>query len=88
MELSYLLCHLLHLLNHVATNKEILVIIGNNIRKIRKTQKMSQSQLAFEAGVTREFINKLETGKYNVSILTLEKISSILETEISNLLKE
>jgi transcriptional regulator with XRE-family HTH domain len=72
----------------VATNKEILVIIGNNIRKIRKTQKISQSQLAFEAGVTREFINKLETGKYNVSILTLEKISSILETEISNLLKE
>ncbi len=49
---------------------------------------MSQSQLAFEAGVTREFINKLETGKYNVSILTLEKISTILETEISNLLKE
>ncbi len=72
----------------MATNKEILVIIGNNIRKIRKTQKISQSQLAFEAGVTREFINKLETGKYNVSILTLEKISSILETEISNLLKE
>jgi transcriptional regulator with XRE-family HTH domain len=72
----------------VATNKKILVIIGNNIRKIRKTQKMSQSQLAFEAGVTREFINKLETGKYNVSILTLEKISTILETEISNLLKE
>lgn len=74
--------------SYVATNKEILVIIGNNIRKIRKSQKMSQSQLAFEAGVTREFINKLETGKYNVSILTLEKISSILETEISNLLKE
>lgn len=74
--------------SYVATNKKILVIIGNNIRKIRKTQKMSQSQLAFEAGVTREFINKLETGKYNVSILTLEKISTILETEISNLLKE
>jgi transcriptional regulator with XRE-family HTH domain len=71
----------------VANKKDILEVLGNNIRKIRVSQKMSQNQLAFEAGVTREYINKLETGKYNVSILTLEKIAQILEVEISVFLK-
>ncbi len=46
---------------------------------------MSQNQLAFEAGVTREFINKIETGKYNISLLNLEKIAQILNINITAL---
>jgi transcriptional regulator with XRE-family HTH domain len=48
---------------------------------------MSQSQLAFEAGVTREFVNKVEAGTNNISIKNLEKIAVILEVEIVDLLK-
>jgi transcriptional regulator with XRE-family HTH domain len=69
----------------VADKKNILLIIGSNIRKFRKSQKMSQNQLAFEAGVTREFINKIETGKYNISLLNLEKIAQILNINITAL---
>lgn len=69
----------------MATKKDILSIVGSNIRKIRISQKMSQNQLAYEAGVTREFVNKIETGKYNVSIKNLEKIAQILEVDIKNL---
>ncbi len=46
---------------------------------------MSQNQLAYEAGVTREFINKIETGNYNISVKNLEKIALILEVDIKNL---
>lgn len=70
----------------MANKKNILIVVGNNIRKIRLSQKMSQNQLAFEAGVTREFVNKVESGKYNISIINLEKLATILEVEIKDLL--
>ncbi len=71
----------------MANKKDILSIVGSNIRKIRISQKMSQNQLAYETGITREFINKIETGKYNISIKNLEKIAQILEIDIKNLLE-
>ena len=71
----------------MADKKDILSIVGSNIRKIRISQKMSQNQLAYEAGVTREFVNKVETGKYNISLKNLEKIAQILEINITDLFK-
>lgn len=71
----------------VREKKNTLSIIGDNIRKIRLSHDMSQNQLAFEAGVSREFINKVESGKYNISVIKLEKIAQILEVEITVLFK-
>ena len=64
---------------------DILSLVGGNIRKMRMSQKMSQNQLAFEAGITREFVNKLESGNYNVSVNTLEKMAEILGVEVRDL---
>lgn len=69
----------------MATKKDILTIVGSNIRKVRLSQKMSQNQLAFEAGVTREFVNKVESGNYNISLKNLEKLAQILEVEVKDL---
>lgn len=69
----------------MANKKDILSVVGGNIRKIRLSQKMSQNQLAFEAGVTREFVNKVESGNYNISLKNLEKLSLILEVEVKDL---
>lgn len=63
----------------------ILLLIGSNIRKKRLSLKLSQNQLAFEAGLTREFVNKVESGKYNISVKTLEKIAEILSVEVKDL---
>lgn len=69
----------------MAIKKDILAIVGSNIRKVRLRQKMSQNQLAFEAGVTREFVNKVESGNYNISLKNLEKLALILEVEVKDL---
>lgn len=69
----------------MATKKDILTIVGSNIRKVRLSQKMSQNQLAFEAGVTREFVNKVESGNYNISLKNLEKLALILDVEVKDL---
>lgn len=69
----------------MAIKKDILSLVGSNIRKVRLSQKMSQNQLAFEAGVTREFVNKVESGNYNISLKNLEKLAQILEVEVRDL---
>lgn len=56
----------------------ILVNVGKTIRKERLKQNLTQNQLAFETNLTREFVNKVETGKYNISLLKLIKISDVL----------
>lgn len=68
----------------MGVKKDILSIVGSNIREKRVEQKMSQNQLAFEAGVTREFVNKVESGKYNISVKNLEKLANILEVEVKD----
>ena len=70
----------------MAKQPDILLLIGANVREKRILNKLSQAQLAFEAGVTREFVNKLESGKYNISVKTLEKLALILGVEVLDLL--
>ena len=72
----------------MGAKKDILFTIGANIRKRRSTSGLSQAQLAFEADVTREFINKIEAGKNNMSIKTLERIANILDVDLKDLLKD
>lgn len=68
----------------MGAKNDILSLVGSNIREKRIEQKMSQNQLAFEAGVTREFVNKVESGKYNISVKNLEKLAVILEVEVKD----
>ena len=64
---------------------KILEIIGLNVRKLRRENKLSQAQLAFEANLTREFVNKLEAGRLNISVLKLNQIALVLSVDITAL---
>ncbi len=70
------------ILNVSKKDKTILMIVGDNIRKERLSQHISQNQLAYETGLTREFINKVESGKYNISVKKLHLISEALGIKI------
>jgi len=56
--------------------------IGNKIESIRKLKKWSRTKLAKEAGVSRNTIHRIETGK-EFSVLVLEKIAAALEFNIT-----
>jgi transcriptional regulator with XRE-family HTH domain len=69
-------------------------LVGQNLRRIRVAQDISQEQLAFDAGVDRSYLGGIERGEENPSVDTLDKIAHILnctlrdffepvETEIS-----
>ena len=54
----------------------------NVIQELRKSQKMTQEELADLCGVTRQTIISLESGRYNPSILLAHKISLIFDKNI------
>ncbi len=73
-----------------AKDKQLLLEIGDNIRKIRKQRGYSQEEFADIAGFSRSYYTEIETGKRNISVLNLIKIIEALNVdpnEIINSLK-
>lgn len=67
---------------------EIMILVGNNIRKYRTGQKLTQEQLAEKIGISTSFCSKLERGKKSMSIATLRDIANALEISVNYLLFE
>jgi transcriptional regulator with XRE-family HTH domain len=64
-----------------AKDKEHLLKIGDNIRRVRKQRGYSQEQFADIAGFSRSYYTEIETGKRNISILNLIKIIEALNVD-------
>lgn len=62
--------------------------IGQAIITIRKEKNLSQEQLAFEAGISRHFMYRLENNLASPTIKTLEKLSVALNIMPSAILLE
>ena len=56
--------------------------IGLRIKEYRTNLKLTQEALAFKAEIDKTYINEVENGKRNVSVINLEKIISALEVTI------
>ncbi|MBQ5910463.1 MAG: helix-turn-helix transcriptional regulator [Clostridia bacterium] len=58
--------------------------MNNRIKELRKENNVTQEELAFALGVTRQTIISLENGKYNASLQLAFKIAKYFGTEIEN----
>ena len=63
---------------------EIKSKIGLRIKEIRNEKGVSQETLAHLADLDRTYINSVENGKRNVSIINIEKIANALETSLTD----
>lgn len=63
----------------------INMAIGDQIKKLRKEQHMTQKQLAKESGIAEITIRQYEAGKYNPKIDALKKIAVALKCEVSDI---
>lgn len=61
---------------------------AQELKKARKSKKMSQEELAHEAGLHSAYLGHLETGKYMPTIFVVWKISRALDTRLQDLLKD
>ncbi len=56
--------------------------IGQRIKQYRTDLKLTQQALAFKAEIDNTYINEVEDGKRNVSVINLEKIIIALQTNV------
>ena len=62
--------------------------LGERIRDIRKTRKMTMTQLANSTGLTPSMISQVERSLISPSIETLKKIGNVLEIPLSVLFED
>ena len=58
---------------------------GENLRKIREEQKISQSQLAEQIGTTQQYVSRLESGKHIPSLYFFLLILRALDVSFEEL---
>lgn len=59
--------------------------LGEKIRKIRIAKKLTQEDLAFQAGVDYSYLNEIEAGKRNPSVKRVAELSKVLDTPLKEL---
>lgn len=64
-------------------NKEL----GMRIRYLREQKKMTLEDLAFEAGINKNYLSDLERGNRNPTIKILSRISIALDISLEELFK-
>lgn len=65
--------------------KDLQLKIGKQITKLRKQKKISQVNFAYMLDKDKQNLNRLEKGKTNVTIGTLNQIAKLLEVPIQKL---
>lgn len=60
--------------------------MGHEIKARREKKGLSRQELAKAAGVSREYVRKLEAGLYDPTVGTLEKLAKALGVPVTKLL--
>jgi transcriptional regulator with XRE-family HTH domain len=68
--------------------RAIFLQLGSRIRKRRILLHLTQAQVCKRMSCDRRYFQKIESGQANITVATLYKIASALETSIFELLKE
>ena len=59
--------------------------IGWNLRRLRVDRGLSQERLALEAEIDRSYVGRVERGRENVTVATLEAFAKVLSVSVSEL---
>ncbi len=70
------------------SNNEVPLIIGENIRRLRRARGISLGELAKKAEISKSTLSAIEAGKANPTISTLWAISKALGVPFSSLIGE
>ncbi|WP_300369484.1 helix-turn-helix transcriptional regulator [Brachyspira sp.] len=64
-------------------DNELISSVGKNIRAIRKSQTKTISEIAEMSGILAKYLQSVEVGKRNISIINLNKIARALNVPIA-----
>ncbi|TMU55553.1 helix-turn-helix domain-containing protein [Flagellimonas algicola] len=67
--------------------KEFLKTLGERIRKIRKSQNLTQQDLGFQAQVHDNLVGRVERGEMGTNVLNLYKLAKVLNVDLNEFLE-
>ena len=59
--------------------------VGENVRRLREKESLSQEALAFEAGMHRTYVSGIERGVRNPTVTVLERLAIALKVTMADL---
>ncbi len=62
-------------------------LIASNIKRLRELKKASQKEVSADSGVPQGQYSRIENGKVEPSVSTLEKLAAVFEVSISEFFK-
>lgn len=62
-------------------------MLGRNVRRIRKSQDLSQEELGFRAEMKRSYVSDLERGLRNPSLKALGRLAEALSVDLCALVR-
>ena len=65
----------------------LLWTLGRRLKALRAEAKLSQLELATAAGMRKQFLNRVENGRQNVSTKTLWRLAEALRIPMASLLE-
>ena len=68
------------------THRDILQKFGDKVQKVRKSQNISQEELAAQLSMHRTYVGMIERGERNPTIRTLYKLAKALKVDSSDFL--
>ena len=68
----------------MAAKDPMLLQLGEYLRGVREGRGWSQEDLAFECGLHRTYIGAVERGEYNVTLLSLRRITDALGISLAD----
>lgn len=63
----------------------VAILLGANIRRLRLEKQMSQTKFSKYLNIHQESLSRIEHGKFNPSLKTLENIANILDVPLYKL---
>ena len=61
--------------------------MGKTLRKLRQARQLSQAELARRADLTREYVNKIEAGRYDPPLSTINALAKALGVKPGRLME-
>jgi transcriptional regulator with XRE-family HTH domain len=70
------------------TDPKFLASLGTRIKELRLKRDMTQNELSIQCNFEKASMSRIESGKTNITVLTLRRISKALEMEITEFFKD
>lgn len=72
----------------VSNRASQVVVVGQKIRQIRKSRRLTQADLAARIGVTQSDLSRMENGEYKVGLDTLFRILQVFDLSMGRFFEE